>query len=110
MAKRFVAELPRNRIVWRGLGIVDPLLAEGFLTDAVSYLSRSCVQHHGRCIGISLTMFFIRYFSHLGSPKVSLLDGWNEGHGKRGTPTLFEEMPRQLVMASRWTVLATKLY
>jgi hypothetical protein len=55
-------------------------------------------------------MFFIRCFSHLGSPKVSLLDGWNEGHGKRGTPTLFEEMPRQLVMASRWTVLATKLY
>ena len=45
------------------------------------------------------------FLAHLGSPKVSVLDGWNEGRGKRGTLTLVKEVPslppRPLVMASR---------
>ena len=71
-----------KRFVVRGLGIVDPRLAESVLTDAVSYLRRGCVEHHRRRIGISLAIFSSSVFSHLGSPKVSVLNGWNEGRGK----------------------------
>jgi hypothetical protein len=101
-----------KRFVVRGLGIVDPSLAESVLTDAVSYLRRGCVEHHRRRIGISLAIFSSGVFFSLGSPKVSVLNGWNEGRGKRGTFTLFKETLASVQAAGHGeqmrTVLATK--
>ena len=62
-----------KRFVVRGLGIVDPRLAESVLTDAVSYYRRGCVEHHRQdqlnvrvCIGIGSTIFHQVFFAHLG--------------------------------------------
>jgi hypothetical protein len=51
--------------VVRGLGIADPALAQGVVTDVV-YLRRGCVERHGRCIGINFAIFSSGVFSHFG--------------------------------------------
>jgi hypothetical protein len=57
---------------------------------------------------------FIRCFFHSGSPKVSVLDGWNEGRGKRGTLTLAKRFQASAQAAGHGeqirTVLAIKQY
>jgi hypothetical protein len=54
------------------------------------------------------------FFAHLGSPKVSVLDDWNEGGGKRGTLTLVKRFPASAEAAGHGeqmrTVLAIKQY
>jgi hypothetical protein len=42
--------------------------------------------------GSARSSFHQMFFVHLGSPKVSVLDGWNEGSGS-GTLTLVKEVP-----------------
>ena len=53
------------------------------------------------CIGIGSAIFHQVFFAHLGSPKVLVLDGWNEGRGKRGTLMLVKEVPS--FRAGRWS-------
>jgi hypothetical protein len=64
----------------RGLGIVDPRLAEVF----------------------SATLF-----AHLESPKVLVLDGWNEGRGECGMLTLVKETPTSVEAAGHGEQMRT---
>ena len=68
----------------------------------------------GFASGSAWPSFHQVFFSHLGSPKVSVLDGWNEGRGKRGTFTLFKETLASAQAAGHGeqmrTVLAIKQY
>ena len=45
----------------------------------------------GFASGSARPSFHQVFFVHLGSPKISVLDAWNEGRGKRGTLTLVKE-------------------
>lgn len=87
MDKRFVAELPRKRILCAGSELSTRVLRK------VS----------------SPTLF-----AHLGSPKVSVLNGRNEGRSKRGTLKLVKETPASAPAAGHGeqmrTVLAKKQY
>ncbi|WP_156041901.1 hypothetical protein [Bradyrhizobium sp. URHD0069] len=68
----------------------------------------------GFASGSAWPSFHQVFFAHLGSPKVSVLDGWNEGRGKRGTLTLVKEIPSFRQAAGHGeqmrTVLAIKQY
>src|SRR6266513_1842652 len=117
MVKRFVAELLRKQILCAGselsTRVLRKVLSPTLFPIYVAFLFTSrCIEHHRRRIGISLAIFSSSVFSHLGSPKVSVLNGWNKGRGKRGTFTLFKETLASAQAAGHGeqmrTVLATK--
>ena len=42
------------------------------------------------------------FFGHLGSPKVSVLDGWNESRGKRCALALVKQVPSFRIEGWSW--------
>jgi len=106
MAKRLVVELSRKQILRAGAGLSARVLRKVFSPI------RGCVEHCWLdqldvrvCIGIGSVILHQALFTHLGPPKFSVPDDWNEGRGKPGTLTLVKEVPGfrpGLVMASRF--------
>ena len=100
MAKRFVAKLPRKQILRAGSELSTRVLrkvSSAMLFSLTSRLRRASYARPIKCQGLHrdrLGHLFIKCFLLIwGSPKVSVLDSWNEGRGKRGTLTLVKEVP-----------------
>ena len=101
MVKRLVAELPRKQVSCAGSELLtlvlrkvfSPTLFPVYVAVAWNIVGETSNKMSGFALHQLGRLFIRRFFAHLGSPKVLVLDGWNEGRGKRGTLTLVKKTP-----------------